>query len=111
MLIKVKFLPEKCYPILFHQKIKIMKQLFITAIISLSLALCSCSGNNATKESNIMNAAGSPIATTSISTSDASFPLRLPLIQSVLREYRELFRGNIHYKKEVVTVIQNKLLK
>ena len=73
MLIKVKFLPEKCYPILFHQKIKIMKQLFITVIISLSLALCSCSGNNATKESNIMNAAGSPIATTSISTSDASF--------------------------------------
>jgi hypothetical protein len=54
-----------------------MKQLFITAIISLSLALCSCSGHNATKESNIMNAAGSPIATTSISTSDASFSCKL----------------------------------
>ena len=54
-----------------------MKQLFILSIISLSLAVCSCGSNNAAKESNIINAPGSPNATTSISTSDASFSCKL----------------------------------
>ncbi|HEY5367626.1 MAG TPA: hypothetical protein VIJ75_01435 [Hanamia sp.] len=54
-----------------------MKQLFILIIISLSLAVCSCGGNNATKESNTNNAAVSSDAVTSSSTSDASFSCKI----------------------------------
>ena len=54
-----------------------MKQLFIIIIISLSLAICSCGGNNAGKESNTNDATVSSDAATSSSTSDASFSYKI----------------------------------
>ena len=54
-----------------------MKQLFIITIISLSLAICSCGGNNPGKESNTNDATASSDAATSSSTRDASFSYKI----------------------------------
>ena len=54
-----------------------MKQLSILSILSLSLAVCSCGGNNAAKESNTNNVAVSSDAATSSSGADASFSCKL----------------------------------
>ena len=54
-----------------------MKQLFILAIISLSLAVCSCGGNNAGKESNTNYATVSSNAATSSSIMDANFSCKI----------------------------------
>lgn len=54
-----------------------MKQLFILSIISLSLAICSCGGNNAAKESNTKDATVGSDAATFTSTSNASFSCKL----------------------------------
>lgn len=53
-----------------------MKQLFIITIISLSLAICSCGGNNASKESKTNDTASSN-AVTSSSTRDAIFSYKI----------------------------------
>ena len=61
------------YNFILSKKLKIMKQLFIIPIVSLSLALCSCGGNNAAKEINTNNVAVGSDAANSSSTSDAGF--------------------------------------
>ena len=54
-----------------------MKQLFILSIISLSLTVCSCGGNNAAKERNTNNVAVSSDAATSSLGGDASFSCKI----------------------------------
>jgi hypothetical protein len=65
------------YNFISSKKLKIMKQLFIITIISLPLALYSCGGNNAAKESHTNHAAVSSDASTSSSTSDAGFSYKI----------------------------------
>ena len=65
------------YSLISSKKLKIMKQLFIITIISLSLAICSCGGNNPGKESNTNDATASSDAATSSSTRDASFSYKI----------------------------------